>query len=131
MRQSAPCLRESKLLNGMQESLPRSNWRHSEPTAAASLLIAQCVNRIQARSFHSRIDTEEQAYAAGDGNGDHHRPERNVGGKFEQFQQEAEHKGNNHTDDATSAGESHGLNNELVADIAAARANGFAHPDLA
>src|SRR5438094_7712725 len=100
--------------------------------AAGSLLVSQCFNRIQPRRFEGGEQPEEDADARGESDSDSERPPRQRHGEpCECMHRQADAAAERDPEQAAEGREEHGLDEELPEDIAAARAESLAHPNLA
>src|SRR5690242_16523613 len=112
----------------MMAGLIRRLWTDD----SASSFVAQGFYGVELGGFDGRPDAENQSYADGDGDAHDYSPQRDGGlhgGHVRnQHGEGAEEKD---AEDASRAGERHGLEEELPGDVAAARADGFADADFA
>src|SRR5271170_1294440 len=112
------------------------SWLKPRPTKRSQLqirlFVAQGFDGIEARGFGGRPDAEDQADADRDREADDDGP-----GGYDGFQrtdhgnQEDDGAADDDADDAAGSSERHSFEEELPGDIAAARADGFAHADFA
>src|SRR5260370_16936593 len=103
------------------------------PGGDHDLLIAQGLDGIEAGGFDGGVHPKEEAHAHGTAHGEHHGPERNGRRQsgHRKVDQQADAAAEQHPDDASRAGEYNSFGEELPDDVAAARADGFAHANLA
>src|SRR5205814_1840853 len=102
--------------------------------AISPLLVAQCLDRMQTRRPHRRVETEDHSDRDGHTDGDRDRARRDEDRDLCRGRDLMDHYGDapaeQDPEDAADAGEADRLDEELGEDVAPARADGLADADL-